>query len=88
MTMPGLPHDDDRSGDPRRPTRPTAQAGPSLRTAYTFMMVWFVCALIGAFCLRLFGIGRGDVGVGGVTALIGAAFVAAAVITWTVRRRR
>ena len=85
--MPGQPSDD-RSGDPRRPTRPTAEAGPSLRTAYTFMVVWFVCALIGVFSLRLVGIGRGDVGVGGVTALVGGAFLAAAVITWAVKRRR
>ncbi len=85
--MPGLPSDD-RSGDPRRPQRATASGGPGLRTAFTFMIVWFTCALIGAYGTRLMGFQRGEYGVGMVVAILGLSFLAAAVVTWAVRRRR
>lgn len=85
--MPGQPSDD-RSGDPRRPTRPTAEAGPGLRTAYTFMLVWVVCALIGVFTTRLLGFQRGEYSVGMVVALLGLSCLASVLITSGVRRRR
>lgn len=85
--MPGLPPDD-RSGDPRRPRRATASGGPGLRAAFRFMIVWFTCALIGAYSTRLMGFQRGEYSVGMVVGILGLSCVAAAVITWAVKRRR
>jgi hypothetical protein len=86
MTMPGQP--DPNINDPRRPTRPTTSGGPGLRTAFTFMIVWFTCALIGTYATRLMGFQRGEYSVGMVVGILGLSCLAAAVITWAVRRRR
>ncbi|MGW5853016.1 hypothetical protein AAG742_09405 [Micrococcus sp. 2A] len=75
MTMPPIHHG--RADGP----------GPGLRTAWIFVATLFTCSLIGFWSLRLFGVGRGEVGWGTVAVILALATVAAALITRFVRNR-
>ena len=82
MTLPPLHHGRDNAG-----RRGAGGPGHGLRSVYTFVGVTFVCALIGFWTLRLFGVGRGDLALGWALAIVAGAAVAAAVIIRAVRRR-
>lgn len=57
-----------------------------VRTTYTFVLVWFVCALIMWYGSRMFGFERGDIGAAVVSLVV--SLVAAVIIVTAVRRRR
>ena len=88
MTMPSQP--DPNFGDSRRPQRPTAEAGPGLRMAYTSALVFVTCFLITYFGGRLLGLYQlgTPVPVGTVIGMLLVSALATAAIVFGLYRRR